>query len=347
MKLFTIDKNGKFLQFKEQEFKEENKEVDLEILLEKNPEYFFDNSKILIIGRQVTTNLNTFIDLLGVDQFGNTVVIELKRAKTPRETLAQLIEYASFIDNLDYDQLNDIYQNYSGEDASLEDYHQEYYKSEKEEKLSWNKNSKLVIVASNITTEIRQASMYLRKKGLDIYCLEFKYFTNNCGNKMISSDFVVGDEEFIRTKVNSSAQLPKTDKENFLSSLNSNGKRVFESLFNFAEEENLTLRWGSKGFSLNKTFGEGFVGLCFGYPQNSVYKQSIYTGFEEITKKINNSEKVINFYKNEIEKFGKFEQARSNFKWVINREIQISDIEKYLKILRQVINKIEIEGLKN
>ena len=30
MKLFTIDKNGKFFQFKEQEFKEENKEIDLE-----------------------------------------------------------------------------------------------------------------------------------------------------------------------------------------------------------------------------------------------------------------------------------------------------------------------------
>ena len=135
MKLFTIDKDGKFVQFKEQEFKEENKEVDLEILLENNPEYFFDNSKILIIGRQVTTNLNTFIDLLGVDQFGNTVVIELKRGKTPRETLAQLIEYASFIDNLDYDQLNEIYQDYSGEDANLEDYHQEYYKSDSTDKI--------------------------------------------------------------------------------------------------------------------------------------------------------------------------------------------------------------------
>lgn len=347
MKLFTIDKNGKLVQFKEQEFKEENKEIDLEILLEKNPEYFFDNSKILIIGRQVMTNLNTFIDLLGVDQFGNTVVIELKRGKTPRETLAQLIEYASFIDNLDYDQLNEIYQNYSGEDASLEDYHQEYYKSENQEKLSWNKNSKLVIVASNITPEIKQTSMYLRKKGLDVFCLEFKYFVNKTDNKMISSDFVVGDEEFIRTKISSSAQLPKTDKEKFLSSLDNNGKKVFESLFNFSEKENLTLRWGSKGFSLNKSFNNGFVGLCFGYPLNSVYKQSIYTGFEEINKKINNPEKVINFYKNEIEKFGRFEQARSNFKWVINREIPSSDIEKYLNILKQVINKIESEGLKN
>jgi len=347
MKLFTIDNNGKFVQFKEREFKVENKEIDLEILLENNPEYFFDNSKILVIGRQVTTNLNTFIDLLGVDQFGNTVVIELKRGKTPRETLSQLIEYASFIDNLDYEQLNEIYQSYSREDSSLEDYHQEYYKSDIEEKVSWNKSSKLVIVASTITPEIKQTAMYLRKKGLDIYCLEFKYFINKAGNKMLSSDFIVGDEEYIRAKIGSSAQLPKTDKEKFVTSLDKTGKFVFEALLKFAEQEKLTFRWGSKGFSLNKPFNNSFVGLCFGYPPNSVYKQSIYTGFEEIRKKVNNHDFIIDYYESELEKFGNFEQAKSNLKWVLNKEITITEINKYLVILKQVIEKIEKEGLKN
>jgi hypothetical protein len=248
---------------------------------------------------------------------------------------------------LDYDQLNEIYQNYSGEDASLEDYHQEYYKSDAAEKLSWNKNSKLVIVASSITPEIKQTAMYLRKKGLDVYCLEFKYFVNNAENKMISSDFVVGDEEFMRTKFSSSAQLPKTDKEKFITALDNNGKLVFESLFRFAEQEKLLFPWGSKGFSLNKPFENGFVGLCFGYPPNSVYKQSIYSGFEEINKKVNNPASVIDFYKTELEKFGKFEQAKSNLKWVLNKEIKTSDIDNYLEILKRVIEKIEKEGLKN
>lgn len=347
MKLFTIDNNGKFVQFKEREFKVENKEIDLEILLENNPEYFFDNSKILVIGRQVTTNLNTFIDLLGVDQFGNTVVIELKRGKTPRETLTQLIEYASFIDNLDYEQLNEIYQIYSREDSSLEDYHQEYYKSEVEEKVSWNKSSKLVIVASTISAEIKQTAMYLRKKGIDIYCLEFKYFINKAGNKMLSSDFVVGDEEYIKTIIGSSAQLPKTDKEKFVTSLDKTGKFVFDALLKFAEQEKLIFRWGSKGFSLNKPFNNSFVGLCFGYPPNSVYKQSIYTGFEEIRKKVNNHDSIIDYYESELGKFGNFEQAKSNLKWVLNKEITTTEINKYLVILRQVIEKIEKEGLKN
>ena len=164
---------------------------------------------------------------------------------------------------------------------------------------------------------------------------------------MISSDFVVGDEEFIRPKISSSAQLPKTDKEKFITSLDSIGKEVFERLFKFAEQEKLMFRWGSKGFSLNKTFEDGFVGICFGYPPNCVFKQSIYSGFEEINKKVNNPYLVINLFKSELENFGKFEQAKSNLKWVLNKEVSISDIDKFLDILKLVIRKVEKEGLKN
>lgn len=346
MKLFTIDKNRKFVQFKEESFKLGNKELDLEELLENNPEYFFDNSKILIIGRQVTTNLNTFIDLLGVDQTGNTVVIELKRDKTPRETLSQLIEYASFIDNLDYEQLNEIYQNYSGEDVSLEEYHQQYYETDDEQKLSWNKTSKLMIVAQDITPEIKQTSLYLRKKGLDVYCMEFKYFVNKSGSKMISSDFIVGEEEYIRHKINSSTQLPKTDKTSFLSSLDLNGKTVFDKLFDFADKENLMLRWGSKGFSLNLTLNNGFVALCFGYPPHSVFKQSIYTGFEEIIKKVNESQTVITKYKEKLDKFNEFEPAKSNLKWIIRKKYSVDKIQDFLSILKEIIELIKTKGLK-
>lgn len=347
MKLFTIDKDGKLVQFREKEFREENKEMDLENLLENNPEYFFEDAKILIIGRQVTTNLNTYIDLLGIDQFGNTVVIELKREKTPRETLAQLLEYTSFVDNLDYEQLNEIYQNHIGEELSLEDHHCEYFKSDlKQKKVSWNKNSKLVIVASVITPEIKQTSLYLRKKGLDIYCVEFKYFSNHVNNKMISSDFVVGDDEYLKTPMDSATQLPKTNKDKFVQSLDENGKIFFEKLFQFAEQEGLYFRWGSKGCSLNKSIEKGFVGLCFGYPPDSVFKQSIYSGFEEIRKKINNSEVIITFYREELHKIKGFEDAGNNLKWVINKKIPQMDIDNYFNSLKNIIKRIELEGLK-
>lgn len=160
MKLFTIAKDGKLTRYKEQNYEITHQETQLETLLENNPEYFFEESSVLIIGRQVTTNLNTFIDLLGIDKMGNTVVIELKRGKTPRETVAQILEYASFVENLDFAQLDEIYQGYSGEDISLAEYHREYFGNREEEQVSFNKSTKLVIVAQEVSREIRQTALF-------------------------------------------------------------------------------------------------------------------------------------------------------------------------------------------
>jgi predicted DNA-binding protein YlxM (UPF0122 family) len=346
MKLFTINKDGKLIPYKEQIFKEDNKESDLENLLERNPEYFFEASKIMIIGRQVPTNLGSWIDLLGLDRNGNTVVIELKRGKTPRETVAQLLEYASFIENLDYEALNEIYQGYIGEETSLDNYLQEYFEITNDDKVSFNKNTKLVIVAQDISNHIKQTSLYLRKKGLDIYCMEFKYFQNNAFERMITSDFVVGEENFIKSEVKSTAQLPKVDEKTFLESLDKNGKVVFEKIFEFAKSNDLFLRWGSKGFSLNLPIENGFVGLCFGYPPDSVFKQSIYSGIEEITKKVNDYESIVEYYKKALEKTGFFEPAKSNLKWVINKSVDNDRIMGFLNVLTELVSKIKEKGLK-
>lgn len=345
MKLFTIDKNGKFIPYNEHDFEKIKQEADLEVLLENNPEYFFEASNVLIIGRQVTTNLNSFIDLLGIDKRGNAVVVELKRGKTPRETIAQLLEYTSFVENLDYSQLNDIYQDYSGEESSLEDYHQQYFQSESDENVSFNKSTRLVIVAQKVSKEIRQTSLFLRKKGIDIYCMEFKYFETKSGEKIISSDFVVGEEEFIRQKVQS-ASLPKVDEKQFLSSLDKNGLEVFQQIFEFAKQNDLMLRWGSKGFSLNVELDTGFVGLFFGYPPNSVFKQTIYTGFEEITKKANNPEEIIELYKERLENLDYFINAKSNLKWVIDKAYSENEVKQFLGITEEVISKIKESGLR-
>ncbi len=340
MRVFTIDNQGKLIPYKEYPFRESNRESELEQLLENNPEYFFEDSKLLIIGRQVTTNLNTFIDLLGIDKNGNTVVVELKRGKTPRETIAQLLEYASFAENLDYSQLNDIYQDYSGEDVELEDFHKEYFNKDAEEAVSFNKSVKLVIVAEDISKEISQTALFLRKKGIDIFCIEFKYFQTETNQKIISSNFVIGEDRFIRSEIQS-ASLPKIDKNQFLNSLDDNGLKVFDRIFAFASENNLLLRWGSRGFSLNYRLDDGFVSLIFGYPPSSVYKQSVYTGFEYILKKIADSESIVELYKKKINEFGKFKEAGINFKWMIDKNYSEEEIQSFIDILSVIIQEIK------
>lgn len=345
MKLFTVDKNGKFIPYKEHDFEKIKHEADLEVLLENNPEYFFEENKVLIIGRQVTTNLNSFIDLLGIDKRGDTVIVELKRGKTPRETIAQLLEYASFVENLDYSQLNDIFQDYLGEEISLEDYHQQYFQSESDENVSFNKSTKLIIVAQEVSKEIKQTALFLRKKGIDIYCMEFKYFETSSGEKIISCDFIVGEDEIIGKKVQS-ASLPHVDEKQFLSSLNKNGLEVFQQIFDFAKQNDLMLRWGSKGFSLNVEFDTGFVSLFFGYPPTSVFKQSIYIGFEDIIKKVINPDDIVELYKKRIENLGYFINAKSKLKWVINRSYSKDEIRSFIEVLAEVISKIRERGLR-
>ena len=175
--------------------------------------------------------------------------------------------------------------------------------------------------------------------------MEFKYFKTKSGEKIISSDFVVGEEEFIRTKVKS-VPLPKTDEEKFLSSLDRNGLKVFKEIIEFGKEKGLIIRWGSKGFSLNCTLDGGLVVLFWGFPLNSAFKQTVYTGFEEITKKVHDSKEIIEFYKRNLENLGYFAKAGNNLKWVIDKSYSDEEIKRFFYIIEKVTSMIKEKGLK-
>jgi len=68
------------------------------------------NPGLLLIGRQVPTFYGKFIDLLAIDAQGNVVVIELKRARTPREVVAQVLDYGSWVRGLSDEQLASIFE---------------------------------------------------------------------------------------------------------------------------------------------------------------------------------------------------------------------------------------------
>jgi len=54
----------------------------------------------MLIGRQEDTSYGGRIDLLAVAPDGSLVLIELKRDRTPREVVAQALDYAGWVDEL-------------------------------------------------------------------------------------------------------------------------------------------------------------------------------------------------------------------------------------------------------
>lgn len=96
-------------QLKEQPLESEEQ---LEKLLEDHPELIFDGEPLLVIGRQHSTDLGRPMDLLALDGAGRTVVAELKKQKTPRDVVAQALEYASYIASLEYRELDTVATSY-------------------------------------------------------------------------------------------------------------------------------------------------------------------------------------------------------------------------------------------
>jgi hypothetical protein len=66
----------------------------------------------LVIGRQVRTDQGQFIDLLAIDRDANLVVLELKRDKTYRDIVAQVLDYGSWVRELKDDRIAQIFDEY-------------------------------------------------------------------------------------------------------------------------------------------------------------------------------------------------------------------------------------------
>jgi len=90
MRLFNKTKENIFHPIFQKDFGKNSLERTLEDWLGSNPHILGDN--ILLIGRQVKTK-HGIIDLLALDSTGNTLVIELKRGRAPRDVIAQLNSY--------------------------------------------------------------------------------------------------------------------------------------------------------------------------------------------------------------------------------------------------------------
>jgi hypothetical protein len=349
MRLFGIHSNGKFGEYVQTPFHVDHEEAVLEGWLETNPDGIVEDGKILIIGRQVVTNFGGFIDLVGVDRQGTVVVVELKRNRTPRDTLAQALEYASFAARLDTGQLEGILRLYlNDESLNLAEHHRAYFELGLDEAIAFNKDQRVVIVGQRVMPEIRQTASFLRSKGIKVTCVEFTFFQSEGGTRLLSQEIVVGNEADKPSQV-ASGSLPTVTEGAFLSSLDDNGKAVFSRILALAKDKFMPIHWGTKGFSLNVDLDGTHVAVCYGYPIGAVYKQSVYTtmaGQGSMTSKTAVPEDVIKELRRKAQATGLFSPAGRELKCPINRSFSEAEVSAVLDWIEDVAEAIRKHGLK-
>lgn len=346
MRLFGVRADG-FHEYGEHVFSEEHQEAAIQSWMEHNPQAITDDGGLLIIGREVTTDLGASIDLLGVDRVGNVAVVELKRGQTPRETLAQALEYTAFVSTLGSDALGSLYRGYSGDDGiTLASAHREFFDLSDEDTVAFNTEQRIVLVATDVAPAVHASAEYLNRRGLRVTCLEFGYFRTSTGEELLSTDIVVDGRPPAASRTTSGTG-PRTDRAAFLDACDDTGRAVYEAILAMGERLALTNNWGTRGFSLRLKTNDGTEHtLCYGFPvpqRPAQARQSLSVAFAELERDLPAVRIVLEEVRAKMLETRLFVPSGrgSSVKWDLVRQPTPGQIDSVVALLEELCIRVE------
>ena len=171
----------------------EPSQLDLEERLEKwiCQDVRLLSDGLLIVGRQIATRSGGTLDILAVDQDANLVVVELKRDRAARDVVAQALDYASSIEEIGREELDNYTQSLL--EHEFDDAFRNHFRSEVPDTV--NERQRIYIVASSIDSSTSRIVEYLSKTyGVDINCVSFSYFNTDDGEFVLRSTLLSEDD---------------------------------------------------------------------------------------------------------------------------------------------------------
>lgn len=248
IRLWSIDE-GKLVDLINGSFADIYKEEDLETWVEQNPSLL---GRILaIIGRQVYIPKVGPIDLLAIDENGRLVIIEFKRQQSTRDTVAQILDYASSIRLLTIEQIRSLTNVDGAKVGDITDV-----------------DPTMIIVAAETDQSVDRIVEYLASKAeLPMEAVTFTYATMSDGKEIIARSILTPEPIPGSTVSKNAAKITLTE------------------LFSIAEERGVldifkilhqvaTLGWSVEMFRVNGGQIRYGVGLAAG-PRRVLFGMNI------------------------------------------------------------------------
>lgn len=161
-------------------------EAELEDILKSNIDIL--GLDLLVVGRQVLTGFGKKIDLLSIDAEGDLHIIELKRAKTARDIVGQVLDYATWVTSLSYDDIVELYARHNNADRFESAFADKFGAPPPE---AINEQHHLVIVASELDPPTERIVDYLADEvGLLVNAIFFRYF-EDAGHRYLARTWLV------------------------------------------------------------------------------------------------------------------------------------------------------------
>ena len=150
----------------------------------------------MLIGRQERTGQGGIIDLLAIAPDGSLVLVELKRDRTPRDVVAQALDYASWVEGLQSEDIAAIYNRFRAGQSLSEDFRLRFGQPLDEDSL--NQSHQIVIVAAQLDDSTERIVGYLNKRDIAINVLCFQVFAHGA-DQLLSRSWLLDP---VHTQVN-------------------------------------------------------------------------------------------------------------------------------------------------
>ncbi len=155
-----------------------------------------------VIGRQIATDHGKFIDILAMDEDGNLVIIELKRDRSPRDIVAQVLDYASWVRRLS---TGDVHALAMSLDVPLAKAYRDQFGTSLPQTL--NASHQMVVVASEVDEGTKRIIEYLSEEhDVGINAAFFNVFEAG-GQEWLTTDALL-DQEEVKDRAVKKVQAP-------------------------------------------------------------------------------------------------------------------------------------------
>lgn len=166
-------------------------ESRLEQIILDDPEIL--ETKLLVLGNQVATKYGKYIDVLGLDSEGMLHILELKRDRTPRDVVAQALDYASWVQELGNEDVRDIFEACNPGKHLDEAFSERFDGAPVPDEL--NSGHAMTIIASDLDPGTERIVAYLNTfHGVPINVMKFSYFTDN-GHDYLARTWLIDETD--------------------------------------------------------------------------------------------------------------------------------------------------------
>ncbi len=147
---------------------------------------------LLVIGRQVRTDHGGVIDLLCLDSAGDCVVVELKKGQTPREVVAQVLDYASWVQGLSPKKIEEIANGYLRDGPLAREF---LNKFDVEMPSELNSAHRCLVVAESIDASTERIVRYLAAMRVPLNVATVQHFSDGDNRSILAQVYLVETDE--------------------------------------------------------------------------------------------------------------------------------------------------------